>query len=203
MRSNFAAMQNALFSLFLAAAALFAGCGEPAPPPFRATDITGAPYGAQFVLTDHKGVERRLGDFRGKVVTLFFGFTQCPDVCPTNLTAMAEVMKLLGDDAKRIQVLFVTVDPERDTQELLAEYVPAFHPDFLGLRGDEAATKAAAREFKVFYQKVPGQTAGSYTMDHSAGTYVFDPAGRLRLYIKHGETPEAIAHDIRLLLAGR
>lgn len=196
-------MQNPLFFLFLAAVALFAGCGEPAPPPFLATDITGAPYGAQLVLTDHKGLERRLGDFRGKVVTLFFGFTQCPDVCPTNLTAMAEVMKLLGDDAKRIQVLFVTVDPERDTRELLAEYVPAFHPDFLGLRGDEAATKAAAREFKVFYQKVPGQTAGSYTMDHSAGTYVFDPAGRLRLYIKHGETPEAIAHDIRLLLAGR
>jgi len=195
-------MRKLLLFLLLAGAALVSGCGEPAPPPFRGTDITGAPYGAKFVLTDHKGVERRLADFRGKVVTLFFGYTQCPDVCPTNMTTMAEVMKLLGDEAKRVQVLFVTVDPERDTRELLAEYVPAFDPDFLGLRGDEAATRVAAQEFKIFYQKVPGQTAGSYTMDHSAGTYLLDPAGRLRVYVKHGETPEAIAHDVRLLLAG-
>jgi protein SCO1/2 len=195
-------MRKLAFLLVLAAAALVSGCREPPPPPFRGTDISGAPYGAKLVLTDHKGAERRLSDFRGKVVTLFFGYTQCPDVCPTNMATMALVMKLLGDEAQRVQVLFVTVDPERDTRELLAEYVPAFHPDFLGLRGDEAATKAAAQEFKIFYQKVPGQTAGTYTMDHSAGTYLLDPAGRLRVYVKHGETPEAIAHDIRLLLAG-
>jgi protein SCO1/2 len=195
-------MRKYLLFVLVAVAVLVSGCSEPAPPPFRGTDITGAPYGAKFALTDHKGVERRLADFRGKVVTLFFGYTQCPDVCPTNMATMAEVMKLLGDEAKRVQVLFVTVDPERDTRELLAEYVPAFHPDFLGLRGDEAATRAAAQEFKIFYQKVPGQTAGSYTMDHSAGTYLLDPAGRLRVYVKHGETPEAIAHDVRLLLAG-
>jgi protein SCO1/2 len=133
-------------------------------------------------------------------VTLFFGYTQCPDVCPTNLTAMAQVIKLLGSDAERVQVLFVTVDPERDTGDLLAQYVPSFYPTFLGLYGDEGATRKTAQEFKVFYQKVPGKTAVSYTVDHSAGTYVFDPKGRLRLYIRHGQTPQAIAADLKLLL---
>ena len=169
---------------------------------FVNTDLTGADYGKEFSLTDHNGRARRLGDFRGKVVTLFFGYTQCPDVCPTNLTAMAQVMKLLGNDAERVQVLFVTVDPERDTKELLAQYVPSFYPTFLGLYGDESATRKTAQEFKVFYQKVPGKTAASYTVDHSAGTYVFDPKGRLRLYVRHGQTPQAIAADLKLLLAG-
>lgn len=181
---------------------LLAACSNEAPVKFVNTDLTGADYGKEFSLTDHNGRARRLGDFRGKVVTLFFGYTQCPDVCPTNLTAMAQVMKLLGNDAERVQVLFVTVDPERDTKELLAQYVPSFYPTFLGLYGDESATRKTAQEFKVFYQKVPGKTAASYTVDHSAGTYVFDPKGRLRLYVRHGQTPQAIAADLKLLLAG-
>jgi protein SCO1/2 len=197
-----AAMQKTVFFLILVVSALIAGCGDRARPVFLSTDITGAPYAADLTLEDHKGAKRNLADFHGKVVTLFFGYTHCPDVCPTNMGAMAEVMKGLGEDAKRVQVLFVTVDPDRDTRELLAQYVPAFHPDFLGLRGDEAATKAAAQAFKVFYQKVPGKTETSYTIDHTAGTYILDPAGRLRLYVKHGEKPDDIAHDIRLLLAG-
>jgi protein SCO1/2 len=196
-------MHKLFFFLLAAATVLVSACSEPQVPAFHSTDITGAPYAAELALTDHKGVERRLSDFRGRVVTLFFGYTQCPDVCPTNMATMAEVMKRLGEDAKRVQVLFVTVDPGQDTRDLLAQYVPAFHPDFLGLRGDEAATKAAAQAFKVFYQKVPGRTDTSYTIDHTAGTYVLDPAGRLRLYVKHGETAEDIAHDLRLLLAGK
>jgi protein SCO1/2 len=188
--------------IIVASAVMLAACGNEVPVKFVNTDLTGADYGKTFSLTDHNGKARRLEDFRGKVVTLFFGYTQCPDVCPTNLTAMAQVMKLLGKEAERVQVLFVTVDPERDTKELLAQYVPSFYPTFLGLFGDERATKETAQEFKIYYQKVPGKTAASYTVDHSAGTYVFDPQGRLRLYIKHGQTPQAIAADLKLLLAG-
>ena len=193
----------ALLLSLLAVLFLSAGCGGSDVGRFASTDITGADYGKGFALTDHRGKPRRLEDFRGKVVTLFFGYTQCPDVCPTNLATMAQAMKLLGADAKRVQVLFATLDPERDTQALLAEYVPSFHPDFLGLYGDAAATARTAQEFRVFYQKVPGGTPTRYTLDHTAGTYVFDPKGRLRLYIQHGEKAEAIAGDLRLLLAGR
>ncbi|MDD3352201.1 SCO family protein [Zoogloea sp.] len=170
---------------------------------FASSDITGANYGKDFRLKDHTGAVRSLADYRGKVVTLFFGYTQCPDICPTNLLGMAEVMRQLGAYAEQVQVLFITVDPERDTQSLLAEYVPVFDPRFVGLRGDEAATEAVAREFKVFYQKQGGTRGGTYTVDHSTGTYVFDPQGRLRLYVKHGERPEQIAADIRQLLAGK
>ena len=170
---------------------------------FASTDITGANYAKGFQLTDHTGAQRSLADYRGKVVTLFFGYTQCPDVCPTNLLGMAEVMRQLGPDADKVQVLFITVDPERDTQALLAEYVPAFDKRFVGLFGDAATTAAVARDFKVFYQK-QGDTSGqAYTVDHSTGTYVFDPQGRLRLYVKHGEKPEAIVGDVRKLLAGK
>ena len=190
-----------------------AACGGLAacsPPPdggagggFVGTDITGAQYGQTLKLTDHLGAPRTLADYRGKVVTIFFGYTQCPDVCPTNLINMAEVMRQLGPDADKVQVLFITVDPERDTQALLAQYVPAFDPRFVGLYGDVPTTQAVARDFKVFYQK-QGDTAGqAYTVDHSTGTYVFDPQGRLRLYVKHGEKPDAIAADIRKLLAGK
>lgn len=182
---------------------LLGACSNETQLRFVNTDLTGADYGKGFSLTDHNGKLRRLADFRGKVVTLFFGYTQCPDVCPTNLTAMAQVMKLLGSDAERVQVLFVTVDPERDTRELLAQYVPSFYPTFLGLYGDESGTRKATQDFTVFYQKVPGKTAASYTVDHSAGTYVFDPNGRLRLYIRHGQTPQAIASDLKLLLDGK
>jgi protein SCO1/2 len=182
-------------------AALLAGCGEPAK--FNATDITGVDWGKDFALTDHTGRLRHLADFRGKAVVMFFGYTQCPDICPTTLAAMRDTLKLLGPDAARVQVLFVTIDPARDTQQVLAQYVPWFDPSFLGLRGDEAATAAVAKDFKVFYAKVPGKEPGSYSMDHSAASYVFDPQGRLRLTIRHGEAPERIAADLRQLLAGK
>jgi len=136
------------------------------------------------------------------VVSVFFGYTQCPDVCPTNLSTMKRVLEILGPQAARVQVLFITVDPERDTRELLAQYVPAFHPSFVGLYADPARTAETAKQFKVFYQKQPGATPQTYTVDHSAGTYVYDPQGRLRLYVRHGETAEAIAHDIQRLLEG-
>jgi protein SCO1/2 len=187
----------------LAAALLLGGCGPADAPGFASTDITGADFGKTFSATDHNGKPRSLEDFRGKVVTLFFGFTHCPDVCPTSLATMAQVMQLLGEDAGRVQVLFMTIDPERDTPALLAAYVPQFHPSFQGLYADPQTTAGIARDFKVFYQKVPGATPDSYSMDHAAGTYVFDPQGRLRLYVKHGEAPERIAADLRLLLAGR
>lgn len=183
--------------------ALMLGCGQ--PPQFNSTDITGSEFGREFPtpLTDHTGQLRRLADFKGKAVVIFFGYTQCPDVCPTTLSTMAAVLKLLGDDGQKVQVLFVTVDPERDTRELLAAYVPQFHPTFIGLSADPATTAATALAFKVFYQKQPGSSPTAYSVDHSASSYVYDPQGHLRLYVKHGETPEKIAADIRLLLAGK
>ncbi len=187
-----------IFSLLALAA-----CSEgPSKPPFHGTDITGADYARGFALTDHTGQSRTLADYRGKAVSIFFGYTQCPDVCPTTLSTMAEVMQQLGGEADRLQVLFVTVDPERDTPALLAEYVPLFDPRFVGLYGDAGTTARVAKDFRVFYRKA-GDTSGStYTVDHSAGTYVFDPEGRLRLYFKHGEQADRIAADVRRLLAG-
>ncbi|MBI4984876.1 MAG: SCO family protein [Rhodocyclales bacterium] len=180
---------------------LLAACSEPAR--FNATEVTGVPWGKDFALTDHHGKPRRLADFQGKAVVLFFGYTQCPDVCPTTLTAMRDTLKLLGTDAARVQVLFVTLDPARDTPQLLADYVPWFEPTMLGLWADENTTAATASEFKVFYVKRPGAQTGSYSIDHSAASYVFDPQGRLRLTVRHGEAPERIAADLRLLLAGK
>jgi len=180
--------------------ALAAAACNPEGPRFQASDVTGAAFGHDFKLTDQNGKPRSLADFRGKAVVIFFGYTQCPDVCPTTLSDLAAAMQKLGTDASRVQVLFVTVDPERDTPELLSQYVPAFNPTFLGLYGDAAATAAAAREFKVLYQKQPGSTPGSYSMDHSAGTFIFDPQGRLRLYVGTGQGPDVYAHDIRELL---
>jgi protein SCO1/2 len=171
-------------------------------PKFKGTDITGADYGKALELTDHHGKARRLEDFRGKAVVLFFGFAHCPDVCPTTLADMAQVMRALGPDAERVQVLFVTVDPERDTQEVLAKYVPAFDARFLGLRGDLAATRAAAKEFKVYFEKRPGNTPGEYSVDHSAQSYVIDPQGRLRLFVRHERIAEDLAADLRTLLQG-
>jgi len=176
-----------------------AACDAVAPK-FRNTDITGADYGKALELTDHHGRTRRLEDFRGKAVVLFFGFAHCPDVCPTTLADMAQVMRALGPDAERVQVLFVTVDPERDTQEVLAKYVPAFDARFLGLRGDLAATRAAAKEFKVYFEKRPGNTPGEYSVDHSAQSYVIDPQGRLRLFVRHERIAEDLAADLRTLL---
>ena len=160
-------------------------------PQFKASDITGSSFGRDFELRDPQGNTRRLADFRGKAVVVFFGYTQCPDVCPTTLAALAEAMKELGPDADRVQVLFITVDPARDTPALLAQYVPAFDPRFLGLYGDAEATARTAKEFKIIYQKVPGS---------SAGTYVFDPQGRLRLYVANGQGADVFAHDLRELL---
>ena len=187
------------FLLAALAAIAIAGCG-PDSGKFRSSDITGSSFGRDFALTDHNGKQRTLADYRGKAVVVFFGFTQCPDACPTTLAALAEAMQKLGSDADRVQVLFVTVDPARDTPELLAQYVPAFDSRFAGLYGDAAATERVAKEFKVIYQKQPGATPGAYTVDHSTGTYVFDPQGRLRLYVSHGQGPEVFAHDLRELL---
>jgi len=185
-------------ALLVATVALLAACGG--GPSFQASDITGSSFGRDFELKDPQGRTRHLADFKGKAVVMFFGYTQCPDVCPTTLAALAEAMKKLGSDADRVQVLFVTVDPERDTPELLAQYVPAFDKRFLGLYGDAEATSRTAKEFKVIYQKVPGASPGTYTMDHSAGTYVFDPQGRLRLYVANGQGPDVFVHDVRELL---
>jgi protein SCO1/2 len=168
---------------------------------FQNTDVTGLDYAKGFALTDHTGKPRTLADFKGKAVVVFFGYTQCPDVCPTTMAEMASVMQKLGPLADQVQVLFITLDPERDTQELLANYVPAFDKRFIGLRGTPEQTAKTAKEFKVFYAKVPGTDPGSYTIDHTAGSYVFDRDGRLRLFIRHGQGPDPIVHDLRQLLS--
>ena len=187
-------------TIVIAASVFLAGC-EPAKLPFNAVDITGVQgYGNDFRLTDHTGKPRTMADFRGKVVAIFFGFTQCPDVCPTTLAEMKQVMQLLGKDSERLQVLFITIDPKRDTPELLSKYVPSFNPAFLGLYGDAAATAQVAKDFKIIYRAVPGKTADSYTMDHSAGMLVFDPEGRLRLFMNYGLAADKMAADIKRLL---
>lgn len=187
-----------LFAALLAALVL-AGC-ETSPPQFESVDITGADYARDFSLTDQSGKARSLAQFRGKLVVMFFGYTQCPDVCPTTMADLAAVMKDLGPDASRVQVLFVTLDPERDTPTVLSAYVPAFDARFLGLYGSAEQTAAVAREFKVFYQKVDGPTPTSYTLDHTAGCYVFDPAGHVRLFMRNAEKPSAMLHDMKILL---
>jgi len=171
-------------------------------PEFKNIDITGASgFGSDFSLLDVDGKTRTLADFKGKVVVMFFGYTQCPDVCPTTLTEMQQTMVLLGPQADKVQVLFVTVDPARDTAAILKQYVPSFDPRFIGLRpADEAALEKVTKDFKIYYKKVPGLSQGSYTIDHTAGSYVFDPEGHLRLYIKHAQGPETLAHDLKELL---
>jgi protein SCO1/2 len=178
-----------------------AGCDKLSSPktPFKSIDVTGAPMGRELSLVDHNGKPRTLQDFRGKVVVVTFGYTQCPDVCPTTLSDLSSAVKKLGADASRVQVLFVTVDPKRDKPELLRQYVPAFNPDFLGLYGDAAATKKATSEFKVYAQERAGKTADTYTVDHTAQTFAFDKEGRLRLVIGYGATPDAMASDLRIL----
>ncbi|NWG74955.1 MAG: SCO family protein [Rubrivivax sp.] len=195
-------------SLLAAGAALVvAGCdrvpglGGGSKPAFKAIDLTGAEYGRELSLTDTEGRRRTLADFRGKIVVLFFGFTHCPDVCPTTMVELAEAKRQLGADGERIQGIFVTIDPERDTPELLKAYVSNFDPSFVALRGDADETKKAAREFKVFYAKVPGKTPDSYTMDHTAGSYVIDAQGRLRLFTRYGSGVQALVDDLKLLLA--
>ena len=179
----------------------FTLCGCESKPVFNALDITGIQgYGSDFRLSDHNGKSRTMADFRGKVVVMFFGYTHCPDVCPTTLAEMKQVMQILGNDAQRLQVLFVTVDPARDTPELLSRYVPSFHPSFLGLYGDTAATEKVAKEFKIAYRIAAGKTADGYTVDHSAASLVFDTQGNLRLFINYGLAADKIAPDIKKLL---
>jgi len=185
--------------LLVAGATTLVGCSENKPQ-FKAVDITGAEYARDFQLTDANGQVRSLKDFQGKAVVVFFGFTQCPDVCPTTLTEIAQAKKLLGRDGERVQGVFVTVDPERDTPEVLKSYVANFGPDFVALRGTPEQTAAIAKDFKVYYKKVDGKTPGSYTMDHSAASFVYDPQGRLRLYTRYGTGPQALADDLKLLL---
>jgi protein SCO1 len=192
--------------LFCSLAVLFlavslSGCEEPKlPSPFHASDVSMPLAGANFNLTDHNGKPRKLADFRGKVVALFFGYTHCPDVCPTTLADLAQVLGMLGKDADKVQVLFITVDPERDKPEMLVKFMSAFHPSFLGLYGDAASTAQAAESFYVAYQKQP--TTSGYSVDHSVGTFLIDPEGRVRLRAPLGQRPAWIAEDIRLLLAG-
>ena len=180
-------------------AGLLVACGEQNPA-FSSIDITGAEYGKNFALPDHNDQVRRLADFAGKVVVVFFGYTQCPDVCPTTLTELAEVKKLLGKDGERLQALFVTVDPERDTPELLKAYMVNFDPSFLALRPAPEELEAVAKDFKIYYKKVPGASATSYTMDHSAGSYIFDPKGQLRLFTRYGSGAPVLAADIAVLM---
>ena len=201
--ANRSAARRALFGAISGAALLAlltAGCAK-SPASFKATDITGAKFGRDFALTDHNGNPRTLSDFKGKVVVVFFGFVQCPDVCPTTLSTLRQVRDRLGADGDKLQVVFITVDPERDTKEVLSQYVPAFHPSFVGLYGDAAATERVAREFRVLYAKNPGKTPTSYTMDHSAGIFIFDTQGRIRLYASQGLSADDYVHDIKGLLA--
>jgi protein SCO1/2 len=184
------------------AAASLAGCDKvpSKQASFQNTDVTGLDYARGFSLTDHTGKPRTLADFKGKVVVVFFGYTQCPDVCPTTMAEMASVMQKLGPQADGVQVLFITLDPERDTQQLLASYVPAFDKRFIGLYGTLDQTARTAKEFKVFYAKVPGAAPNSYTIDHTAGSYVFDRDGKLRLFVRHGQGADPIVHDLKQLL---
>ena len=191
----------------LAGAAAVVGLGvglaacQPAKPTFKAIDITGADYARGFALPDATGQQRTLADFKGKVVVVFFGYTQCPDVCPTTMAELAEVKRALGTDGAKVQGVFITIDPERDTPELLKAYVANFGPDFVALRGSPEQLKTLAKDFKVFYAKVPGKAEGSYTMDHTAGSYIFDTQGRVRLFTRYGTGAKALADDLKQLLS--
>ena len=183
-------------------ATLLAACGVETKPPYKAVDITGADYGRDFKLPDTDGRMRSVQDFPGKAVVVFFGYTQCPDACPTTLAEIAGAKKLLGADGARVQPVLISLDPERDQPDVLKSYTTAFGPDFIALRGTPEQTAAVAKDFKVFYRKVPGSTPGSYTLDHTAASYVYDPKGRLRLYVRYGSGPQALADDLRLILQG-
>jgi protein SCO1 len=184
---------------FLVAAACLALCGAASADAFRGVDVTGQGYGGEFHLTAHDGRPRAASDYAGKVVILTFGFTHCPEVCPTTLANLARAMDALGDERRAVQVLLVTVDPERDTPEVLRKYVTAFDPGFVGLAGDARATREAAKAFKVFYQKVPAGK-GDYTMDHSSGFYAIDKRGRTRVFFRYEQPAADVAHDVRMLM---
>ncbi|BCN40394.1 photosynthetic protein synthase I [Alicycliphilus denitrificans] len=186
-------------ALWVGAAGIFSAC-TPKGPKFQGVDLTGAEYARDLQLPDHNGQNRSLKDFAGKVVVVFFGYTQCPDVCPTSMSELAEVKRALGADGDKLQGIFVTVDPERDTPEMLKAYMASFDPGFLALRGSPEQLAAVAKDFKIYYKRVDGQTPTSYTMDHSAGSYVYDTAGRLRVYHRYGSGAQSLAADVRALL---
>lgn len=185
--------------------AVVVGCDNKPPVPkaaFANTDITGIDYAQGFELIDHTGQTRTLADYKGKAVVVFFGFTHCPDVCPTTLAEMAAVKKALGADGYRLQVLFVTVDPERDTRQALADFVPAFDPSFVGLYGTPEQTAKLQKDYKLFVQKVKNKSGDGYSVDHTAGSYVYDPQGRIRLFVRSGQGAQAVLNDVKLILAG-
>jgi len=192
------------FLLWLCCVLALTACEKPQTPkvPFANTDITGLDYAKGFALTDHNGQPRTLADFKGKVVVVFFGYTHCPDVCPTTLSELAGIKKALGSEAERLQVIFITLDPQRDTPELMAGFVPAFDSSFLGLWGEQAVIDKVAKDFKIFAQKVPSKDGKSYTIDHTAGSYVFDDQGRIRLFVRHGQGGDGLQKDLQRLLAG-
>ena len=209
MRMNTAAFASFnlprwLSRLLLAVLLIGLGACSKDKPSFSAIDVTGADYAKDFALIDQHGQARRLADFRGKVVVIFFGYTQCPDVCPTTMSELAEVRKLLGAQGEKVQALFVSVDPARDTPQVLQAYMANFDPSFIALYAQSPEQLAAlAKDFKVYYKKSEGKTPGSYTMDHSAGSYIYDPEGRLRLYTRYGSGVTALVADINLLLQGK
>ncbi len=192
-------------AFLIGAVALAAGCdriaGVGGKPTFHFTDITGAEFARKLELPDADGKPRSLADWRGKVVVVFFGYTQCPDVCPTTMAELAQIRTMLGAQGDRLETVFVTIDPERDTPEVLKAYAANFGPNVVALRGNAEQTAAAAKEFKVFYAKVPGKAPGSYTMDHSAASFVFDPEGRVRLFVPYGADPKLLAGDVKQLLS--
>jgi protein SCO1/2 len=180
---------------------VLAACDQAvAPLAFKAVDITGADYAQDLDLPDTDGKRRHISEFKGKLTVVFFGFTQCPDVCPTTMLELAQVKQALGADGAKVQGIFVSIDPERDTPQVLKAYVQNFSPDFIALRGTPEETKAMAKRFKVFYAKVPGKTEGGYTMDHTAGSYIFDTQGKVRLFTRYGTGAESLKHDLQLLL---
>ncbi|HSI44129.1 MAG TPA: SCO family protein [Methylotenera sp.] len=193
-------LAHILRNLFLVVLASTLFACKPAADKLVATDITGADFAQTLNLTDHNGKRRTLDEFKGKVVALFFGYTHCPDVCPTTMADLKQTMKLLGPKADEVQVLFVTLDPERDTQEVLAKFVPSFDKRFIGLRGTNEEIEATAKNFKIFMSKVASEGRGDYTIDHSAGMYIYDKTGKIRLYVDYGEKPADIANDIKTIL---
>ncbi|HEU4457970.1 MAG TPA: SCO family protein [Methylibium sp.] len=190
-------------SLFVLAACGESGSGAAAPAGgFKGVDITGADYAKGFSLPDAQGKPRTLDEFKGKAVVVFFGYTQCPDVCPTTMAELAAAKKQLGADGDKLAAVFVTVDPERDTPEILRAYMSGFDPAFVALRGSVDETLALAKSYKAFFQKVQGKDPANYTMDHTAGAYVYDPAGRVRLFVRYGQPVDAWVADLKYLIAG-
>ena len=187
-------------AILASGAAFLSACSQEAKPQFKSIDLTGADYAKDFSLPDQYGKTRTLKDFAGKLVAVFFGFTQCPDVCPTSMIELAQIKKSLGADGDKLQVVFITVDPERDTPGLLKAYMANFDPSFIALRPSMQQLPQVAKDFKVYYKKVEGKTPGSYTMEHSAGNYVYDTKGNLRLYSRYGNDPQDLTSDLRLLL---